>query len=108
MRIERRDGPVRIQFDPARNVTIMAVDGSWCHKCLLIDVSDMGAQLELVDSISLVEEFFLMLSNAAHPAFRRCKRVWVEGRRTGVSFSRADISKRLLERNSRNWESTPS
>lgn len=107
MDIERRKGSVRVQFEPALKVTIMAIDGSWSRKCLLINASDTGAQIELIEASAPVSEFFLMLSDGMHPAFRRCKRIWVDGRRTGVQFNKSKIPKKVLERNSRNWEFTP-
>lgn len=107
MENERRKGSVRVQFEPPVKVTVMAIDGSWSRKCFLIDVSDAGAQIELIGTFSPISEFFLMLSDGTHPAFRRCKRVWVDGARIGVLFNKSKIPKKVLERNSRNWEFTP-
>jgi len=36
-----------------------------------------------------ITEFFLILTEGAHPAFRRCKLVWVNGDRMGVQFEKA-------------------
>jgi hypothetical protein len=106
MNTDRRNGPRRVQFEPALNVRIMAIDGTWCRDCLLIDVSDSGAQLAVKGSGLSTEEFFLLLSSVGAPAFRRCKRAWVEGDRIGVWFEKKRLSGKLLKRSSRNWEST--
>jgi PilZ domain-containing protein len=107
MRIDRRNAARRVQFDPAIAATMMAIDGTWARKCLLIDVSDSGAQISVEGTEIATEEFFLMLSSIGIPAFRRCKRAWVEGRRIGVLFDKQRLPGRLLKRSSRNWESTP-
>jgi PilZ domain len=107
MRDERRNAAMRVQFDQAINVTMMAIDGTWARNCLLIDVSDSGAQLAIESPCPSTEEFFLLLSRVGVPVFRRCKRAWVEGDRIGVSFDKKRLSARLVKRSSRNWESTP-
>jgi hypothetical protein len=73
MRNERRKG-ARVQFEPPLKVTMMAIDGTWARECLLIDVSDSGAQIGMKDTGVSTEEFFLLLSSIGTPAFRRCKR----------------------------------
>jgi hypothetical protein len=86
---------------------MMAIDGTWHRDCLLIDVSDSGAQLAAEVSGLATDEFFLLLSSVGVPAFRRCRRAWVEGARMGVWFEKKRLSGKLLKRSSRNWESTP-
>jgi hypothetical protein len=107
MRIDRRNAARRVQFDPALDATMMAIDGTWALKCHLIDVSNSGAQISVDGTDISTEEFFLVLSSIGTPAFRRCKRAWVEGRRIGVLFDKQPLPSRLLKRSSRNWESTP-
>jgi hypothetical protein len=107
VRTDRRSGTTRVQFEPALNVRMMAIDGTWHRDCLLIDVSDSGAQLAAEVSGLATEEFFLLLSSVGAPAFRRCRRAWVEGNRIGVWFEKKRLPKKLPERSPRNWESTP-
>jgi hypothetical protein len=107
MRIDRRNAATRVHFDPAINVTMMAIDGTWARQCLLIDASDSGAQISVEGTEGSTEEFFLLLSSIGVPAFRRCKRAWVEGKRIGVWFEKKRLPGKLLKRSSRNWESTP-
>jgi hypothetical protein len=107
MNADRRNGPRRVQFETALDVRMMAIDGTWCRECLLVDVSDSGAQLAVKGSGLSTEEFFLLLSSVGAPAFRRCKRAWIEGDRIGVWFDKKRLPKKLPERSSRNWESTP-
>jgi hypothetical protein len=107
MRIDRRKNNTRIHFDPAINVKLMAIDGTWCRECLLVDVSDTGAQLLIAGFGTLIEEFFLVLSSVGTPAFRRCKRAWVKDDRLGVWFEKQSAPSKILERSRRNWASTP-
>jgi hypothetical protein len=72
---------------------MMAIDGTWVRECLLMGVSDSGAQIAVKDSGVSTEEFFLLLSSSATPAFRRCKRAWVEGDLMGVSFDKTQPDK---------------
>lgn len=86
MRVERRQGPRRVKFSNPLRARLMAIDGTWCRNCLLIDASDNGAQLELEGAMTAAKEFFLMLSFTSQPAFRRCKTVWINGSQLGVTF----------------------
>jgi hypothetical protein len=107
MRVDRRNSAKRVRFDPAIKVTMVAIDGTWCREGLLMDASDSGAQIAVEGSGISTEEFFLLLSSIGAPAFRRCKRAWVEGKHIGVCFDKTRLSPSLLKRSSRNWESTP-
>jgi hypothetical protein len=92
VRSERRKG-ARVQFEPPLKVTMMAIDGTWARECLLMDVSESGARIGMKDTGVSTEEFFLLLSSVGTPAFRRCKRAWVEGDLIGVSFDKAQPAK---------------
>jgi hypothetical protein len=104
---DNRRGAARVQFGEALSVTMMAIDGTWTRACLLVDASDTGAQLSIESPCPSAEEFFLLLSSVGVPAFRRCKRAWIEGDRIGVWFDKKRLPGKLLKRSSRNWESTP-
>ncbi len=77
----------RVQFGRGYTARVMAIDGTWQRDCRIGDVSDTGAKLKIRGSINGIDldEFFLMLS-ATGNAFRRCKRVWLNGDEVGVSF----------------------
>jgi hypothetical protein len=107
MQVDRRDQRSRVQFDPALKVMMMAIDGTWACECQLVDASESGAQLVVKNLNPSTEEFFLLLSSVGVPAYRRCKRAWVEGDKMGVWFDKKGLSAKLLKRSSRNWESTP-
>ena len=94
MRNDRRKD-TRVEFEPALKVKMMAIDGTWTRTCLLIDVSDSGAQIVMAGPAALTEEFFLVLSSGDHPAFRRCKRAWIEGERIGVLFNKRQCGVKL-------------
>ena len=71
---------------PAR---LMAIDGTWCRDCKIMDVSDFGAKLRVDQSVEglHLREFFLVLSRTGI-AHRRCELVWFRGGELGVNFAR--------------------
>src|ERR1700744_6462460 len=77
----------RVQFQHARSVNLIAVDGPWRRACPLKDVSSTGARLEVCGSTDVLtsREFFLVLSSTGL-AFRRCELVWINGATAGVPF----------------------
>ena len=77
----------RVRMEHRHPVNLMAVDGTWRRSCILIDVSQSGAKLELEGSATVLQakEFFLLLSSTGL-AFRRCELVWIDGVRVGVRF----------------------
>src|ERR1700746_1380813 len=89
----RRD--MRVRFDHVHPVNLMGVDGTWRRSCMLLDVSQTGAKLEIEGSPDVLRarEFFLLLSSTGL-AFRRCELVWVDGTQVGVKFTTADKKKK--------------
>ena len=85
----RRD--MRVRFDHVRPVNLMGVDGTWRRSCVLLDVSQSGAKLQIEGSPDVLRarEFFLLLSSTGL-AFRRCGLVWVDGTQVGVKFTSLD------------------
>jgi hypothetical protein len=85
----RRD--IRVRFDHVRPVNLMGVDGTWRRSCVLLDVSQSGAKLQIEGSPDVLRarEFFLLLSSTGL-AFRRCELVWVDGTQVGVKFTSLD------------------
>jgi hypothetical protein len=75
---------------------MMAIDGTWSRECLLIDVSETGASIKLMDAPGDLREFFLVLSGFSKPVFRRCARVWVDGLQMGVSFDKGPVRGKTL------------
>jgi PilZ domain len=55
--------------------------------CILLDVSESGANLEMEGSATVLQarEFFLLLSSTGL-AFRKCELVWIDGVQVGVRF----------------------
>jgi hypothetical protein len=94
MRGENRKAS-RVQFDQVHPVNLMAVDGTWRRSCVLLDVSQTGAKLEIDGSPDVLRarEFFLLLSSTGR-AFRRCELVWVDGTQVGVRFTTSDKKKK--------------
>jgi hypothetical protein len=75
----------------------MAIDGTWCCDCQLIDVSETGARIRLTGPAPNDVEFFLMLTKFGKPVFRRCKRIRVDGALMGVSFHTGEIAVKPLK-----------
>jgi hypothetical protein len=75
----------------------MAIDGTWCRECQVIDVSETGARIGLVGAVADLREFFLLLSTFGNPVFRRCRREWVDGKQMGVSFDRSPVGAKSLQ-----------
>lgn len=82
---------MRVRFDHSRPVNLMGVDGTWRRSCVLLDVSQSGAKLQIEGSPDVLRarEFFLLLSSTGL-AFRRCELVWVDGTQVGVKFTNLD------------------
>lgn len=67
---------------------MMAIDGTWRRACMLKDVSEFGAKLQVEASIEgLTLNFFLLLSSTGL-AYRRCQLDRVNGEELEVSFLR--------------------
>lgn len=76
-----------VAFEHPPATPIMAIDGTWRRRCVLLDVSESGATLEAegsVEGLSL-KEFFLLLSSTGL-AYRRCELDWVNGGQIGIKF----------------------
>ena len=88
---ECRAGGSRVTFERPLEVNLMAIDGTWLRDCLLIDVSETGARIDVGGPAAELTEFFLMLSKFGNPVFRRCTRTWVHGPEMGVTFAKTKI-----------------
>jgi hypothetical protein len=71
---ECRKRAARVKFENPLDVRVMAIDGTWCRDCQLIDVSETGAQIRLTGPAVNDTEFFLLLTNFGDPVFRMCMR----------------------------------
>jgi hypothetical protein len=92
----------RVQFENPYPANLMGVDGTWRRSCVLLDVSQNGAKLQVEGSPEVLRarEFFLLLSSTGL-AFRRCELVWVDGTQVGVKFTSADKNKKARSANPR-------
>jgi hypothetical protein len=95
---ERRLNAPRVKFDRPLDVRAMAIDGTSCRKCLLIDVSDTGARIRLTSPAAGLTEFFLLMTTFGIPVFRRCTRQWVDGLMMGVMFELGPIEQKSLNK----------
>jgi hypothetical protein len=75
-----------VTFETPRPGKLVAIDGTSCRDCEILDLSQAGAQLRIQDSLGNTQEFFLLLTNFGAPVFRRCKVLKVQGDRLDVEF----------------------
>jgi hypothetical protein len=80
------ESETRVKFERPLDSRIMAIDGTWCRECLLIDVSESGALIKLTSLAADLTGFFLVLSSFGN--YRRCKRASVHGPLIGLSEGR--------------------
>lgn len=72
---------------PIRYSAWMALDSDKLHGCVLSDISDTGARIDVEDAASLPDRFMLLLSGTGS-ARRRCRVVWRAPAQVGVAFER--------------------
>ena len=84
----------RVRFDRGVQVYMMGIDGTWRRDCRMMDASQTGARLSVLNSIEGLDlsEFFLLLSSTGL-AYRRCKLIRVMGDEIGVEFIASEIKK---------------
>lgn len=77
----------RVKMDHKRPVNLMGSDGTWRRSCVLLDVSQTGAKVEVEGTLDVLQakEFFMLLSSTGL-AYRRCELVWIDGTMAGVHF----------------------
>lgn len=81
----------RVRIDHRQPVNLMGSDGTWRRSCVLLDVSQTGAKVEVEGTLDVLhaKEFFMLLSSTGL-AYRRCELVWIDGTTAGVHFVTAD------------------
>jgi hypothetical protein len=72
---------------PIRYSAWMALDNDKLHGCVLSDISDTGARLDVEDSKALPDHFMLLLSGTGS-ARRSCRVIWRAPAQIGVAFER--------------------
>jgi PilZ domain len=86
---------LRVRMDHKQAVNLMGSDGTWQRSCVLLDVSQSGAKIEVEGTLDVLQakEFFMLLSSTGL-AYRRCELVWIDGTMAGVHFITADSKKK--------------
>jgi hypothetical protein len=77
---------ISVSFETPRHGKLVAIDGTSCRECDVLELSQTGAQLRIDDSLGSTQEFFLLLTNFGAPVFRHCKVLRVQGERLDVEF----------------------
>jgi hypothetical protein len=88
-----------VSFETPRFGKLVAIDGTSCRDCEILDLSQIGARLRIGDSLGNTQEFFLLLTNFGAPVFRRCKVLRVQGDRLDVEFPSRNIRPKHPPRN---------
>ncbi|MGY3240322.1 hypothetical protein ACVWZ4_006369 [Bradyrhizobium sp. USDA 4472] len=85
----------RVKMDHRHPVNLMGSDGTWRRSCILLDVSQTGAKIEVEGTLDVLQakEFFMVLSSTGL-AYRRCELVWIDGTVAGVHFINGDRRKK--------------
>jgi hypothetical protein len=86
---------LRVRMDHKQSVNLMGSDGTWRRSCVLLDISQSGAKIEVEGTLDVLQakEFFMLLSSTGL-AYRRCELVWIDGTMAGVHFINADGKKK--------------
>ncbi|HTQ83200.1 MAG TPA: PilZ domain-containing protein [Pseudolabrys sp.] len=82
-----RNDKRRARRRPIKYSAWMALDSDNLHGCVLADISDTGARLDVDDS-KIVPEHFMLLLSGTGSARRSCRVVWREPGQVGVAFER--------------------
>ena len=72
---------------PIRYTAWVALKADELHGCVLSDISDTGARIDVEDSKTIPDHFMLLLSGNGK-ATRKCHVVWRNARQVGVNFER--------------------
>jgi PilZ domain len=73
---------------------VVASDGTWRHKCEILDISESGAQFSIDPAFSLPPAFFLAFTESGAVG-RPCLLVWRSGPNVGVRFTREPRSMKV-------------
>jgi hypothetical protein len=78
---------LRVRMDHKQAVNLMGSDGTWRRRCVLLDISETGAKVEVEGTLDVLKakEFFMLLSSTGL-AYRRCELVWIDGTMAGIHF----------------------
>ncbi|MEK9280163.1 MULTISPECIES: PilZ domain-containing protein [unclassified Bradyrhizobium] len=89
---------LRVRMDHRQSVNLMGSDGTWRRSCVLLDVSQTGAKIEVEGTLDVLQakEFFMLLSSTGL-AYRRCELVWIDGTMAGVHFVTAESRKKTTK-----------
>jgi hypothetical protein len=97
----------RVAFGRGIPSHLMAIDGTWRRTCLMLDISDSGAKLQVQGPLKdLNKEFFLLMSSTGLP-YRHCELIWINGEQVGVSFIKPGTKKSAVKPSARSMLQSP-
>jgi hypothetical protein len=68
-----------------RYTAMLILDGNMQRDCVLSDISDTGARIDVASPNELPDFFTLLLSGNGSPR-RKCRVVWRQDKQVGVNF----------------------
>jgi hypothetical protein len=77
-----------VRRKPLRYTAWVALTAEQRHGCVVSDVSDSGARIDVQDSKVLPDHFVLLLTNTG-AARRYCRVMWRKPTQVGVKFARS-------------------
>jgi hypothetical protein len=72
---------------PIRYTAWVTLEANQLHGCVLSDISETGARLDIDETKTIPDQFILLLSSNGS-ARRKCRVVWRKPRQIGVTFER--------------------
>jgi hypothetical protein len=72
---------------PVRYTAWVALEAGQLHGCVLSDVSDSGARIDIDETKEIPDQFTLLLASNGS-AQRKCRVIWRQPRQIGVTFDR--------------------
>jgi hypothetical protein len=88
-----------VSFEKPRAGKLVAIDGTTCRDCDVLELSQTGAELRIDASPGNAQEFFLLLTSFGAPVFRRCKLLRVRGDKLDVEFPARNLQPKHTPRN---------
>ena len=90
MQSDKRKAPRK----PLRYSAWIAIEGENRQGCVLSDVSDTGARIEVEQPNKLPDEFVLLLAASNAPR-RHCKVIWRDDTHVGVQFRKGTATQEI-------------
>ena len=78
-----------------RHTAWLRLEGNQLHGCVLSNVSELGARIEVEDTKLVPDSFELLLSSSGK-ARRACRVVWRKSKQLGVKFEGPQVARKKM------------